>query len=51
MLLHEMHPLPQSPKTEILASYHPKLVYLAEWWKQLYGESEGKRKRGFSLQV
>jgi glucose-6-phosphate isomerase len=36
----------QSPKTEILASYHPKLVYLAEWWKQLYGESEGKEKKG-----
>jgi glucose-6-phosphate isomerase len=36
----------QSPKTEILASYHPKLRYLAEWWKQLYGESEGKEKKG-----
>ncbi len=36
----------QSPKTEILASYHPKLLYLAEWWKQLYGESEGKEKKG-----
>ena len=35
-----------SPKTEILASYHPKLVYIAEWWKQLYGESEGKEKKG-----
>jgi glucose-6-phosphate isomerase len=35
-----------SPKTEILASYHPKLRYLAEWWKQLYGESEGKEKKG-----
>ncbi|MFO7924077.1 MAG: glucose-6-phosphate isomerase [Bacteroidales bacterium] len=36
----------QSPKTEILASYHPKLIYLAEWWKQLYGESEGKERKG-----
>ncbi len=27
---------------EILASYEPKLLYFAEWWKQLYGESEGK---------
>ena len=36
----------QSPKTEILASYNPKLIYLAEWWKQLYGESEGKEKKG-----
>ena len=29
-------------KIEILASYEPKLQYIAEWWKQLYGESEGK---------
>ncbi|SFL36214.1 glucose-6-phosphate isomerase [Porphyromonadaceae bacterium KH3CP3RA] len=29
-------------KIEILVNYHPKLHYLAEWWKQLYGESEGK---------
>ncbi len=29
-------------KIEILASYEPKLLYFAEWWKQLYGESEGK---------
>ncbi len=36
----------QSPKTEILANYNPKLRYLAEWWKQLYGESEGKEKKG-----
>ncbi|MCU0451297.1 MAG: glucose-6-phosphate isomerase [Bernardetiaceae bacterium] len=27
---------------EVLASYHPRLHYLVEWWKQLYGESEGK---------
>jgi len=27
---------------EILATYHPRLLYLVEWWKQLYGESEGK---------
>jgi len=32
--------------TEILASYNPKLVYLSEWWKQLYGESEGKENKG-----
>lgn len=31
---------------EILVSYHPKLVFLAEWWKQLYGESEGKENKG-----
>ena len=33
-------------QVEILASYNPKLVYLAEWWKQLYGESEGKEGKG-----
>jgi glucose-6-phosphate isomerase len=27
---------------EILASFHPELAMVAEWWKQLYGESEGK---------
>ena len=31
---------------EILVTYSPKLVYLAEWWKQLYGESEGKGGKG-----
>lgn len=31
---------------EILASYEPKLSYMAEWWKQLYGESEGKGLKG-----
>ena len=31
---------------EILANYEPKLHYLTEWWKQLYGESEGKDKKG-----
>ncbi|MFR9649909.1 MAG: glucose-6-phosphate isomerase [Rikenellaceae bacterium] len=29
-------------KIEILASYEPRLLYIAEWWKQLFGESEGK---------
>jgi glucose-6-phosphate isomerase len=32
--------------TEILVSYEPSLVFLAEWWKQLYGESEGKEGKG-----
>ena len=31
---------------EILANYEPKLHYLTEWWKQLYGESEGKDHKG-----
>ncbi len=33
-------------KIEILGSYEPKLQYLNEWWKQLYGESEGKEGKG-----
>ena len=31
---------------EILVTYNPKFVFLAEWWKQLYGESEGKEFKG-----
>ncbi len=31
---------------EILTSYSPKLFFLVEWWKQLYGESEGKGGKG-----
>ncbi|HEX2786880.1 MAG TPA: glucose-6-phosphate isomerase [Ignavibacteria bacterium] len=31
---------------EIMVSYEPKLGYLIEWWKQLYGESEGKQRKG-----
>lgn len=31
---------------EILVSYEPKLHYMIEWWKQLYGESEGKEGKG-----
>ena len=33
-------------KVEILVSYNPKLQYFAEWWKQLFGESEGKDGKG-----
>ena len=33
-------------KIEILVNYQPKLHYLMEWWKQLYGESEGKDLKG-----
>jgi glucose-6-phosphate isomerase len=33
-------------KTEILANFSCKLHYVAEWWKQLYGESEGKENKG-----
>ncbi len=31
---------------EILANYEPSVHYVSEWWKQLYGESEGKDKKG-----
>ena len=31
---------------ELLANFHPKLHYMTEWWKQLYGESEGKEHKG-----
>ena len=33
-------------KIEILVNYQPKLHYVSEWWKQLYGESEGKDGKG-----
>ena len=32
--------------TEILVNFNPKLHFMAEWWKQLYGESEGKDNKG-----
>ena len=32
--------------TEILVNYEPRLFYITEWWKQLYGESEGKENKG-----
>ena len=31
---------------EILVNYEPKMHYFTEWWKQLFGESEGKQKKG-----
>ncbi len=33
-------------KIEILVNYEPKMHYLTEWWKQLFGESEGKAHKG-----
>lgn len=33
-------------KLEILGNYTPKLTYFGEWWKQLFGESEGKEGKG-----
>ncbi len=36
----------EGKKIEILANFQPKLHYMNEWWKQLYGESEGKDGKG-----
>ena len=36
----------QGKKVELFASFHPKLQYLGEWLKQLFGESEGKDGKG-----
>ncbi|MBQ1654673.1 MAG: glucose-6-phosphate isomerase, partial [Bacteroidales bacterium] len=33
-------------KVELMVNYNPRLCYFAEWWKQLYGESEGKNGKG-----
>jgi len=33
-------------RIEVMANYEPKLHYFSEWWKQLYGESEGKDGKG-----
>jgi glucose-6-phosphate isomerase len=33
-------------RIEVLASFHPQLHYVTEWWKQLFGESEGKEGKG-----
>ncbi len=36
----------KNKNTEILVNYEPKMHYFTEWWKQLYGESEGKEGKG-----
>jgi len=36
----------QGKTTEIMVNYEPRMFYFAEWWKQLYGESEGKENKG-----
>mgnify|MGYP001628377117 FL=1 len=57
-----LHPSPENPsqtyarlrnalyrsgkKIELLVNFNPKLHYFSEWWKQLYGESEGKDGKG-----
>ncbi len=38
--------LQKGKSTEIMVNYEPRLHYFAEWWKQLYGESEGKDGKG-----
>lgn len=36
----------QGYQTEIMVNFEPRLFYITEWWKQLYGESEGKENKG-----
>lgn len=36
----------EGKKIEMLITYHPRLQYFIEWWKQLFGESEGKEHKG-----
>jgi Glucose-6-phosphate isomerase len=36
----------QGKKVELLACFEPAFRFMAEWWKQLYGESEGKEEKG-----
>ena len=38
--------LRKGKQIEVLANYEPSLHYVSEWWKQLYGESEGKDQKG-----
>lgn len=38
--------LKKGKQIEILANYEPSVHFVSEWWKQLYGESEGKDQRG-----
>ena len=38
--------LRKGKSVEVLANYEPALHYIGEWWKQLYGESEGKDQKG-----
>ena len=38
--------LRKGKQVEIVANYEPSLHYVSEWWKQLYGESEGKQGKG-----
>lgn len=46
MLPPEMLYIKAGKKIEILVNFNPKLHFFAEWWKQLYGESEGKENLG-----
>jgi glucose-6-phosphate isomerase len=39
----------QDFKVEMMINYEPKLAFFAEWWKQLFGESEGKDHKGLFI--
>jgi len=43
---HRQHLLRQGKGIEILANFEPRLHFISEWWKQLFGESEGKDQKG-----
>lgn len=45
-ILRQMFYREQGKETEIFASFEPRLATFAEWWKQLFGESEGKNGQG-----
>ena len=41
-----MHLQEKGKTVEMMVNYEPALHYFGEWWKQLYGESEGKDNKG-----
>ena len=46
MQLHGLQCSRRAKTVEMLVNYEPALHYMTEWWKQLYGESEGKDGKG-----
>ncbi|MCM1531493.1 MAG: glucose-6-phosphate isomerase [Bacteroides sp.] len=45
-LFRQMQYVGNGKKVELLVNFEPRFYYLSEWWKQLYGESEGKQGKG-----
>ncbi len=46
MLRSEIFSIEKGKGIEMLINYEPRLHFIAEWWKQLFGESEGKDGKG-----